>query len=250
MQLLTFSDKNGVADYVATYLIERIKSFVPSSEKPFLVLGLPTGSTPIPVYERLVKAYQKNEISFKHIVTFNMDEYVGLSDTHHQSYHYFMKQYLFDFIDIPKEQINILNGMASEAEEECKQYEEKIKSYGGIDIQLGGIGENGHLAFNEPDTPFEIRTHKQRLTDDTIVVNSRFFDKKEDVPTHALTIGLKTIFEAKQVIIMATGLKKSDAVAKSIQGKVTTDCPASMMQNHHNVLFVCDEDAASKVVQK
>ena len=249
MQLLTFSDVNGVADYVAQHIINQIKSFVPTIEKPFLVLGLPTGSTPIPVYERLVTAYQRNEISFKNIVTFNMDEYVGLTDTHCQSYHYFMYQHLFRLIDIPREQIYILNGVADDLECECQQYEEKIKSFGGIDIQLGGIGENGHLAFNEPDTSFEIRTHKQRLTDDTIQVNARFFDKIEDVPTYALTIGLKTIFEAKQVIVMATGLKKSDAVVKSIQGKVITDCPASMMQNHPDVLFVCDEDAASKVVR-
>lgn len=243
-----FETPDTASDYIANYIIDKINAFVPTTDKPFFVLGLPTGSTPIPVYERLVDACQKGRVSFKNVVTFNMDEYVGLDKNHEQSYHFFMFEHLFNHIDIPKNHIHILNGMVQNPEAECQSYEEKIKSFGGIDIQLGGIGENGHLAFNEPDTPFDTPTHFQRLTDDTIAVNARFFDKISDVPTHALTIGLKTIFSAKQVIILAFGSKKADAVYNSIKGNISPSCPASMLQNHSNAVFVCDEAAAAKVL--
>ena len=240
-----FKNITEASDYVVNYIIDQINSFVPTSEKPFFVLGLPTGSTPIPVYERLVEAYKKGRVSFKNVVTFNMDEYVGLDEKHPQSYHFFMFNHLFKHIDIPRNQIHILNGMVQNFEEECFSYEEKIKSFGGIDIQLGGIGENGHLAFNEPNTPFDMATHLQRLTDDTIAVNARFFDKISDVPTHALTVGLATIFSAKKIIILAFGEKKANAVYNSLKGKISPECPASMLQLHPNAEIVCDEQAAS-----
>ncbi len=242
-----FETPDMASDYIANYIIDKINAFVPTPDKAFFVLGLPTGSTPIPVYERLVDACQKGHVSFKNVVTFNMDEYVGLDKNHAQSYHFFMFEHLFNHIDIPKNHIYILDGMAKNPQAECQLYEEKIKSFGGIDIQLGGIGENGHLAFNEPDTPFDTPTHLQRLTNDTIAVNARFFDKISNVPTHALTIGLKTIFSAKQVIILAFGDKKSDAVYNSIKGNITPSCPASMLQMHPNAVFVCDKAAAVKV---
>ena len=247
MKILIFKNAEEVANFTANRIVSAIKNFSPTQEKPFLVLGLPTGSTPIPVYERLVKAYQNNEISFKNVVTFNMDEYLGLSPEHDQSYHYFMDQNLFNHIDIPKEQIHILNGLAQNPEQECATYEEKIKSFGGIDIQLGGIGENGHLAFNEPGTSFDTVTHVQQLTKNTIEVNSRFFEKESDVPKKALTIGLKTIFDAKEVIILATGDKKADAIFNSTRGPISPDCPASMMQTHAHGVFAVDESAASKL---
>ncbi len=247
MKVLILKNADEVASLVAAEIVERIKTFKPTVEKPYLVLGLPTGSTPIPVYKLLVQAYQNKEISFKNVVTFNMDEYKGLDAEHDQSYHYFMEENLFGLIDIPRNQIHILDGMAKDTGAECKAYEEKIASFGGIDIQLAGIGENGHLAFNEPGTSFQSLTHEQKLTENTIEVNSRFFEKKEDVPTSALTIGLKTVFEAKKVIVLATGEKKAEAVYQSVRMPVTENCPASILQKHENSVFVCDEAAAKKL---
>ena len=247
MKVLILKTKEEACEWVANHLILAIKEFKPTPEKKFLVLGLPTGSTPVPVYEKLVKAYQNKEISFKNVITFNMDEYLGLAPTHNQSYHYFMDENLFNHIDLPKSQIHILDGLASNPQQECVDYEEKIASFGGIDIQLGGIGENGHLAFNEPGTPFDSLTHVQQLTDNTIEVNSRFFEKKSDVPQKALTIGLQTIFNAKEVIVLALGEKKAEAVYKSVRGEVSYLCPASMIQNHSNGIFVVDEAAALKL---
>lgn len=245
MQVLTFSTIGDLANFVSYEVIKAIQSFVPTPQKPFFVLGLPTGSTPLPVYQKLIEACQKGLVSFKNVVTFNMDEYCGLPAHHEQSYHYFMFKNFFDYIDIPRNQIYILNGMAQDYQEECMQYEEKIASFGGIDIQLAGIGENGHLAFNEPNTSFDTPTHLQNLTANTIEVNSRFFYSLDEVPTQALTIGLKTIFDAKQIIIMATGSKKATAIQKSIEEKIDEACPASMAQKHPSVVFACDTDAAS-----
>lgn len=243
MQIVNLKTIDSVATYVADILIQRIQDFQPTEQKPFLVLGLPTGSTPIPVYQQLVQAYQQGIISFKHVVTFNMDEYVGLAPEHKQSYHYFMQEHLFQHIDIPQNQIYILNGMALDLETECVEYEQKIASFGGIDIQLGGIGENGHLAFNEPKTPFTSLTHVQQLTQNTIEVNSRFFDSLSDVPTQALTIGLQTIFNAKQIIIMATGNKKYNAVKTVSSGQVSVNCPTTLLNNHNDAVIICDEAA-------
>lgn len=242
MELIKLETRDDVAEYVASRLVCAIKEFIPSENKPYLVLGLPTGSTPVPVYKRLVEEYKSGNISFKNVVTFNMDEYVGLDENHIQSYHYFMNENLFNHIDIPKNQIFILNGMAEDVLAECENYEKKIKEYGGIDIQLGGIGENGHLAFNEPGTSFDEVTHLQALTDNTIEVNSRFFDDKSEVPTYALTVGLKTIFRAKQVMIMATGSKKANAVYYSSSTPISVDCPASILQKHNNAQIICDKD--------
>ena len=241
MKIVDLDTVENVAEYVAKRLIDAINNFTPTDNKKYLVLGLPTGSTPIPVYKKLVEAYKQGEISFKNVVTFNMDEYLGLDDNHIQSYHYFMYDNLFKHIDIPLSQVHILDGMANNPEKECENYEKLISEFGGIDIQLGGIGENGHLAFNEPGTPFDSLTHVQELTEDTINVNSRFFEDISEVPTKALTIGLKTIFDAKEVIIMATGPKKSKAVKCASKETVSTDCPASMLQTHNNAYIICDK---------
>ena len=247
MKVLILKDVEAVASFTANYVIEKIKTFTPTKEKPYFVLGLPTGSTPIPVYDLFIQAYQKGEVSFKNVVTFNMDEYKGLPAERDQSYHYFMQENLFKFIDLPSEQIHILNGMAEDSKQECAEYERKIKAFGGIDIQLAGIGENGHLAFNEPGTSFDSLTHLQKLTDNTIEVNSRFFDKKEDVPQYALTIGLKTVFDAREVFVLATGEKKAEAIYKSVRKNVSIDCPASILQEHEKAVFVCDEGAGKKL---
>ncbi|MBR5129777.1 MAG: glucosamine-6-phosphate deaminase [Alphaproteobacteria bacterium] len=246
MNILSFETVAEVADYAAKEIMNAIKGFTPTPEKPYLVLGLPTGSTPIPVYERLIRAYQNEEISFKNVMTFNMDEYIGLTPDHPQSYHYFMQENLFKYVDIPPKNIHIPDGMANNIPAFCLSYEQAIKDAGGIDIQLAGIGENGHLAFNEPDTTFNTPTHEQALTQSTIEANSRFFDKIEDVPTKAITIGLKTIFEARRIIVLATGSKKVEAIHLSTKGPISVKCPASMLQNHSNVEFVCDKKALER----
>lgn len=243
MKVISFETVSEVADYAAGEIIKAIKTFVPTEAKPYLVLGLPTGSTPIPVYERLVQAYNNGDISFKNVKTFNMDEYVGLTPDHPQSYHYFMQENLFKHVDIHPENINIPDGMADDIPAFCRAYEMAIQNAGGIDIQLAGIGENGHLAFNEPNTPFDMPTHEQGLTQSTIQANARFFDKIEDVPTRAVTIGLKTIFEARRVIVLATGPKKAEAIRLATQAPVSVNCPASMLQNHEYAEFVCDKAA-------
>lgn len=250
MRVFVFQKSSLATDYTAEQIIASIRLFRPTVQKPFFVLGLPTGSTPEPVYKRLVEAYQKRIITFRHVVSFNMDEYVGLPDTHPQSYHFFMRKHLFDHVDMPDEQIYIPDGMSHDTSAACLDYERKIKSFGGIDIQLGGIGENGHLAFNEPGTAFDSLTHLQLLTQNTIQVNARFFENLADVPTRALTIGLKTIFNARKVMILATGNKKAQAVCQSVCGPITTDCPASMLQSHKNAFMICDSAAAAALPKK
>ncbi len=247
MKPVILNSAENAAHIIANEIIDAVNAFTPTPEKPFFVLGLPTGSTPLPVYQLLIKAYQSGRVSFKNVTTFNMDEYVGLAPDHEQSYHYFMHENFFDFVDIPAEQIHILNGLTPDPAGECNAYESAIKNAGGIDIQLGGIGENGHLAFNEPGTPFDSATHLQTLTPDTIAVNSRFFADITDVPTAALTIGLSTIFNARRVIVMATGPKKAQAVHDAALGPVTTDCPASVLQRHSNAAIVCDTAAGALV---
>ena len=242
--LISLENENEVYEYASKIIIDAIKNFTPTKEKPYLVLGLPTGSTPIGVYKKIVEAYKNNEISFKNVVTFNMDEYVGLDDNHLQSYHYFMYNNLFKHIDIDLSNINILNGMAQDLDKECQNYESKINSYGGIDIQLGGIGQNAHIAFNEPGTSFSSTTHVQDLTQNTIEANSRFFDNISEVPTKALTVGLKTIYDAKMVLILALGNKKADAIKNATSTTPSVNCPASILQTHDNAFFICDKEAS------
>lgn len=217
------------------------------SGRPF-VLGLPTGSSPIGVYKNLVQANKEGRVSFKNVVTFNMDEYVGLPHEHDQSYWYFMHDNLFDHIDIPAENINILNGMAEDPEEECRRYEEKIASYGGIDLFMGGIGVDGHLAFNEPFTSLNSRTGVRDLTSDTRIVNSRFFgNDPEKVPTQALSVGIGTVTDAKEVLILINGHNKARALAKSVEGPVSQKWTCSALQLHNNAYIACDEAACGQL---
>lgn len=247
IQVKIENNVHEVGQAVAKMVAAKINAFIPTSQKPYFVLGLPTGSTPIPTYHELIKMYQSGFLSFKSVVTFNMDEYVGLEASHPQSYHFFMNENLFNHIDIDPENIHILNGTAKELQKECADYEEKIALHGGIDLQLGGIGENGHLAFNEPYTSRTSKTHLQTLADETIQVNSRFFDKIEDVPTQALTVGLGTLMATKEIIIIATGAKKANAVQESVFGPSDESVPASLLQQHPNAIFVCDTAAAEKL---
>ena len=237
MRILVCRDYESMSKKAAQIILSQI------TLKPNTVLGLATGSTPIGMYKNLVEMYKDGIIDFSEVQTFNLDEYYKLPITSNQSYHYFMQENLFKHVDIHPDNINIPNGMTNDIPAFCVSYEQAIKDAGGIDIQLAGIGENGHLAFNEPNTPFDTPTHEQMLTHSTIMANSRFFDKTDDVPTRAITIGLKTIFDARRVIVLATGPKKAEAVRLSTQEPVSVRCPASVLQNHPNAEFVCDKTA-------
>ena len=205
-------------------------------------LGLATGSTPEGMYDVLATLINDERLDLSRLTTFNLDEYVGLDEDDDQSYHYFMDEHLFSKLDIPKENINILDGVANDLDKEVKEYESLIDKVG-IDIQVLGIGRNGHIAFNEPGTSFESLTHKVQLTDETIEDNSRFFEKKEDVPTEALSMGLKTIMKAKQIILLISGDNKQRARELFVSGKVSEDVPASILHNHDNVILITDEAA-------
>ena len=250
MRLLIVKNSKEVGKWSALHVAREILKFKPTKERPF-VLGLPTGSTPLETYRNLIELNKKGIISFENVVTFNMDEYVGLEPTHDQSYHYFMYNNFFNHIDIKKENINILDGMASDLEKECALYEQKIKTYRQIDLFFGGVGNDGHIAFNEPGTSLASRTHVQSLTLDTIQVNSRFFDCDEgQVPTKALTVGIGTIMDAKEVLIMACGRTKAQAVFHAIEGGVSHMWTISALQMHPNALIVCDDDAMEEVKMK
>lgn len=212
-------------------------------KKPNMILGLATGSTPEKVYAELIELYNNGIISFKDITSFNLDEYVGLAKTHDQSYYYYMMENLFNHIDMDKENINILDGKAINVEQECKSYEEKISKAGGIDLQLLGIGRNGHIAFNEPSDKIEANTRLVNLTEDTIEANARFFESQEDVPTKALTMGIKPIMNAKKIIIIANGEDKAKAIYDAVNGPVDPKVPASLLQLHNDVTLIVDDQA-------
>ena len=243
MLLIIKDDKNQVADWVAEYIIHEINAKMSKGKGPF-VLGLPTGSTPLSVYQRLIERYNTGQISFENVVTFNMDEYVGLPEEHPQSYHYYMWENLFGRVDIPKENTNFLNGNAKDLDQECADYEEKIKKVGGIDLFLAGIGEDGHLAFNEPGSSLSSRTRDKNLNYDTIVANSRFFDDDvSQVPKKALTVGVGTIMDAKEVLVISTGYNKAFALHKVVEEGVNHFWTASMLQLHPQCTIVCDSEA-------
>ncbi len=211
--------------------------------KPNCILGLATGSTPEGMYAELAKMNAAGEIDFKDVTTVNLDEYYPISPDNDQSYRYFMNKNLFDKVNIDKSRTNVPNGAAPSGEEEAKRYEAYVRSLGGADIQVLGIGRNGHIAFNEPDTELVPVTHVTSLTEDTIDANARFFASAADVPTKALTMGMGTILSAKKIIILASGKNKKAAVAQMLKGTVTCDCPASFLNLHDDVILVCDEDA-------
>lgn len=208
MRVIILDDYDLVSAYAARRVIEKINQANPTPENPF-VLGLPTGSSPVGMYKQLVEAYREGRVSFRNVVTFNMDEYVGLPEEHPESYHSFMRRNLFDHIDCPAENINILNGNAVDLAAECARYEAKIESYGGIDLFIGGIGPDGHIAFNEPFSSFLSRTRVKTLTTDTRIANARFFGGDPDqVPALALTVGVATVMSAREVMILANGHAK------------------------------------------
>lgn len=215
--------------------------------KPNCVLGLATGSTPIGTYDQLVEWYNKGDLDFSEVTTVNLDEYKGLPRTNDQSYYYFMHQHLFDRVNIDPERTNVPNGMEPDAERECGRYEELIRSLGGVDLQLLGLGHNGHIGFNEPGEAFEKETHCVELTESTIEANKRFFASADDVPKQAYTMGIKTIMQAKKILIVVNGENKADIVERAFFGPVTPEVPASILQLHNDVTLVGDEAALAKI---
>ena len=247
MRVVINSSYEAMSKWAANYIIQKINVFNPTKEKPF-VLGLPTGSTPEGVYTELIQAVKNGKLSFKHVVTFNMDEYVGLPESHPQSYHSFMASHFFDHIDCPKENINILNGNAPDLDKECQAYEDKIKACGGIDLFMGGIGADGHIAFNEPFSSLTSRTRIKTLTTDTLIANSRFFNNNPaEVPGQALTVGVGTVMDAKEVLILCNGHGKALALKAAVEGPVNQQWTISALQNHPHGIIVTEESAVAEL---
>lgn len=234
MKIIHVKNYEEMSQQAAKMVLDTIQQI----EKP--VLGLPTGSTPERLYELLVQAHQVDQVSFQHVSTFNLDEYVGLPADSNQSYHYFMNEHLFRHIDIPTECVHIPNGLATDLEQECARYEGHLQRAGQIDLQVLGLGVNGHIGFNEPGTSFNKRTHIVELEDSTSEANARFFKSKEDVPKLAVTMGIETILEAKRILLLVQGEKKADILRKVVQGEVTENIPASILQRHEDVTILTD----------
>lgn len=247
MRILIKKDKDEVGICVADYLINKVNAFKPTKLKPF-VLGLPTGSSPIPTYKELIRRHKLGDISFKNVITFNMDEYVGIPENHPQSYHFFMYDNLFNHIDIPKKNIHILNGNAPDLIKECVEFEKKITKVRGIELMLGGIGADGHIAFNEPGSSLSSRTRIKSLSYNTILDNSRFFDDNiSQVPTKALTMGVGTVMDAKEVLIIITGFNKARALREVVEGSISHMWTVSMLQMHQRGIIVCDKMATMEL---
>ncbi|KAJ7350374.1 glucosamine-6-phosphate isomerase [Mycena albidolilacea] len=247
MRLIIRDDAPAVGDYIANYISKRINAFAPTPERPF-VLGLPTGSSPIPTYKALIKLVQDGKLSFKNVITFNMDEYVGLPRDHSESYHTFMFREFFSHIDIPPSQVNILDGNAEDLIGECNSYEARIKAVGGIELFLGGIGEDGHIAFNEPGSSLASRTRIKTLAYETILANARFFNNDlSQVPRMALTVGVATVLDSREVVVVVTGQRKALALSKAIEEGVNHLWTLSALQLHPWALIVVDEDATAEL---
>lgn len=242
MQIVILKDAAAVAEYGAQIFIDQI------NRKQDSVLGLATGSTPVALYQELIKANQANKVSFKQVTSFNLDEYLGLDGDHPQSYRYFMNEQLFNHVDIDKSNTFVPPGDAQNPITACKMYENKISQSGGVDVQLLGIGRNGHIGFNEPSSSLASRTRVKTLTKETVEDNARFFAEGEFQPHLSITMGIGTILEAKKVVLLATGENKADAVRDMCEGAVSAVCPASALQFHQDAVIVIDEAAASKLV--
>lgn len=245
MRLIIEKDYSDVSRWAANYVAARINEAKPTADKPF-VLGLPTGSSPLGMYRHLIELNKEGKVSFKNVVTFNMDEYCGIPRDHEQSYYTFMWTNFFNHIDIEPENVNILNGNAENPTAECQRYEDKIASYGGIDLFLGGVGPDGHIAFNEPGSSLTSKTRMKTLTQDTIIANSRFFENNVDlVPKTALTVGVGTIMAAKSVLLIVNGYNKARALHHGVEGGISQMWTISALQMHPKSLIVADEDACA-----
>jgi len=241
MRVILQSDKEGVAEWAANHIARKIRSA--PTDRPF-VLGLPTGSSPLGMYRCLIDLYRKGKVSFRNVVTFNMDEYVGLSHDHPQSYHRFMWDNFFSHIDIPPTNVNILDGTAGDLEADCFSYEEKIRRAGGVDLFVGGVGADGHIAFNEPGSSLSSRTRIKTLTTDTRISNSRFFGGDiSAVPATALTVGVGTVMDAREVLVLVTGQGKARALRHAVEFGLNHMWTISCLQLHPKAILVCDDPA-------
>tara|TARA_R110001583_G_scaffold21088_5_gene80294 strand:+ start:10345 stop:11145 length:801 start_codon:yes stop_codon:yes gene_type:complete len=250
MRLIPLQNATTVGLWSARYIANTINKFSPTAARPF-ILGLPTGGTPLETYKCLIALYQAGEVSFEHVVTFNMDEYVGLAPSHPESYYSFMFNNFFNHVNIQPQNINLLNGLAEDLEAECLRYEEKIKSYGKINLFMGGVGTDGHIAFNEPTSSLASRTRVKTLTPDTRIANSRFFDNDvNQVPKLALTIGVGTLLEAAEVLILATGNNKALAVRAAVEGSINHLWTVSALQLHAKAIIVCDSESTLELKVK
>ncbi len=247
MRLIIEPDYAKMSKWAANYVAKKLIAAKPTAEKPF-VLGLPTGSSPLGMYRELIDLNKRGVISFENVITFNMDEYIGLPKSHPESYHSFMWNNFFSHIDIKKENVNILNGNAEDIDAECQRYEDKIKAVGGIDLFLGGIGPDGHIAFNEPGSSLSSRTRKKNLTTDTIIANSRFFDNDiNKVPKTALTVGVGTVLDAREVLILVNGHGKARALRHAVEEGICHMWTISALQMHPKGIIVCDYDACDEL---
>lgn len=247
MRVIIENDYLKLSQWAANYVAQKINAAKPTEDKPF-VLGLPTGSSPLGMYKALIELNKQGAVSFKNVVTFNMDEYVGLPENHPESYHSFMWNNFFSHIDINKENVNILNGNAENLKEECANYEKRILEAGGIDLFIGGIGPDGHIAFNEPGSSLKSKTRIKTLTTDTIIANSRFFENDVNkVPKTALTVGVGTVLSAKEVLIICNGHNKARALYHAVEGGITQMWTISALQMHEHGIIVCDEAATDEL---
>lgn len=247
MRLIIEPDYEKVSQWAARYVAARINESNATPEHPF-VLGCPTGSSPLGMYKELIRLNKEGKVSFKNVVTFNMDEYCNLPQDHEQSYHTFMWTNFFNQIDIKPENVNILNGNAEDPVAECARYEAKIESYGGIDLFMGGVGPDGHIAFNEPGSALTSKTRMKTLTKDTIIANSRFFDNNVDlVPKTALTVGVGTIMAAKSVLLIVNGHNKARALKHGVEGGISQMWTISALQMHPKAIIVADDAACEEL---
>lgn len=241
MRLIIVNDYNEMSWKAASLIGSQIIL------KPDSILGLATGDTPMGMYSELIRLYNKKELDFEHVKSFNLDEYYGIEKNNNQSYYYFMYNNFFKYVNIPMENVNIPNGSATNIEGECLRYESEIRAAGGIDIQVLGIGANGHIGFNEPNVNFEAETHLVTLDKMTIESNSRFFKNMLEVPTKAISMGIKTIMHSKKIVLLASGISKADIINKAINGKINPELPASILQLHQDVTVIIDKAAASNL---
>jgi glucosamine-6-phosphate deaminase len=247
MRVIIEPNYDALSKWAANYVANRIKEAKPTPEKPFK-LGCPTGSSPLGLYKELIRKNKAGEISFQNVITFNMDEYVNLPEGHPESYHSFMWNNFFNHIDIKKENVHILNGNAKDLVKECEDYEKSIEAAGGIDLFMGGVGPDCHLAFNEPGSSLSSKTRIKTLTTDTIHANSRFFDGDlELVPKQALTVGIGTVMAAKEVLLVCSGHNKARALKHCIDGYISHKWTSSMLQMHPHAIVVCDEAACDEL---
>lgn len=247
MRVVILDDYALVSRWAANYVAEKINQKNPTAANPF-VLGCPTGSSPLGMYKELVRMNKEGKVSFKHVITFNMDEYVGLPEGHPESYHTFMWTNFFNHIDIDPQNVHILNGNAPDLLAECAKYERQIEAAGGVDLFLGGVGPDGHIAFNEPGSSLSSKTRIKTLTTDTIIANSRFFDDDvTQVPKQALTVGVGTVMAAKEVLLISCGHNKARALKHAIEESINHMWTVSMLQTHPHGIIVCDEPACDEI---